>query len=272
MSDSVYGKPMENDGKALTRVVKKTDNRAQSSVLGYYGVDDVADLSKIGSGYNANGGKYGYSQYFVVSMAESSRAMIINASRKTYINEAALKSIVADSSDPGYISGFTWNDRLTYGGLNYAQLEDIYRTRNLVIEYAGEPSGTIEGESAGIKRIYYPLKIMVYDNCGAGFGEGAYVAIEFRVTVENTAPTLREGVGEVKNGQREFAISLKVGGTAVYNLTDFVSDPDIAVISGSSASAKQLATKEYFDTDGKTTNKAQDIVLETGDYLESLYS
>ncbi len=51
---------------------------------------------------------------------------------------------------------------------------------------------------------------MVYDSCGVGWNEAAYVALEFRVTVTNATPALSENAGKYNpaTNEREYKISL----------------------------------------------------------------
>ncbi len=279
-SDSITGlssaqdkrvKELNADGDALANAANKTNARAQNSVLNYYGVGSVADIA---SSVQPNGGYHGYNSYFNASMAENSRAINISASRKTYINLTALPGIVdVLKTDPEYGADFaafgTWDSTKTYGGLTYKQLNAIYESRGFVLKYSSaSPSDDLHDSNALVPdsetlSAYYPLKVLIYDDRGAGWDEATFVSMEFRISIANTAPTIKAGIGKVVNGKREYTLSLASGDSTVLNLYDFVQDPDILVFS--SGNTRMLATEDDF---GKATSQ---LVRETGDYLESVY-
>ncbi len=260
-------------------------SNAQSSMLHYYNASDYSDIASVDNTYQPNRGVYGtnsslnekirkegYSGYFGISFTESSRVINIMASRKTTINDSALESIVNNefigNSDYPEFNGFTWNGLLgKYGGLSQAQLKKIYATRGLVIEFAS--SDDTKTTDIVCTRVYYPFNILLYDDCGSGWGESSYVAIEFRVTIVNALPTLKD-VGDKdingnpildEQGYPVYTIPLGVGAYTKINLYDIVEDKDIYV----SPDDKSLATRKKFLTQSG-------IVRETSDYLESMYS
>lgn len=281
-SDSIIGlsasqaasvKQLNDDGDAFINTVVKDDARAQSSVLNYYGVKSYADVA--GASNARNGGVHGYNSYFSASMAENSRAISISASRRTDINLTALPGIVDTLKlDPAYSSEFStfgsWDDQKTYGGLSYKQLYTIYETRGFVLSFSSaSASNSLRDSTAEIPdnevlSAYYPLKVLIYDNRGAGFDKASYVAMEFRISISNTAPTIKSGVGKRVDGKLEYGINLASGDSLVLNLYDFVNDPDIMVMS--SGDVRMLATESDF-----LASSTSQLVRETGDYLESVY-
>ncbi|MCX4314939.1 MAG: hypothetical protein OSJ83_13945, partial [Clostridia bacterium] len=57
-----------------------------------------------------------------------------------------------------------------YSQLTEQDVRDAYAERGLVAETV------IESGEVKIARVYYPLKIMIYDDCGAGWNEASYTA------------------------------------------------------------------------------------------------
>ncbi|MCH5351072.1 MAG: hypothetical protein J1F39_03785 [Clostridiales bacterium] len=249
---------------------------AQSSMRNFYNVSDVSEIADIENTYQPNGGIYGtnsalnvnirregYSGYFGISFTQSSRVINIMANKKTDINVDALPAIVNSE-----FTQYTWNPGGgTYGGLSQAQLKEIYAARGLVVEFFNADDSNTSNIS--IRRVYYPLVIMLYDDCGAGWNESSYVAIEFRITVSNATPKLKD-VGDKdiygnpildEDGNPVYSITLDVESSVRVNLYDIVEDKDIYIAPGN----RTLLTKADFEgTDG--------IIRETSDYLESMYS
>ncbi len=232
--------------------------RAQKSMEYFYGGMTTDD------NYIPNDGKYGsnnekFSRYFSVTTAEEGRILNIMSYKKTYINETSLKSIVETEfvgKNPAF-GTFTWNenDETGHGGLSRAQLTEVYASRGLVVEYVGS------GTDTEISRVYYPLKIMLYDSCGAGWDDASYVAIEFRICIRNAAPTISlPDSNKDENGNYFYNINLPVETNANVRLSNIISDPDMLVLNGA------LATRKLF------LNNAEDIDAETGDYLVSPYA
>ncbi|MCH5162386.1 MAG: hypothetical protein J1G38_02720 [Clostridiales bacterium] len=262
-------RPSDNNGDAYTNTtLAKTGEvmRAQNSMRHYYGVASIADTTS--DAYTANGGKYSYSSYFNVTTSESGKVLNIRASRKTYINESALEGIVktefvgkAEYSE--LFGGFNWNAGKTYGGLSYKQLRKVYETRGLKVVFGG----TVADENTAVPddetlSAYYPLNVIVYDNCGAGWSDASYVAMEFRITIINTAPTINTESLSYNDARSRWEkhTKLAVGSTMYLELEKYISDPDIFTINS------QLATVNQFNS------RATGIDKETGDYLESLFS
>lgn len=259
------GLPYEltEDGTALKNVANS--EKAINSVLNYYGKSSVSELENLDD-YQPNGGIYGdntdgsfdvdtrvgsgkegYSGYFSVSNSADGRILNITSLRKTFINSIALGRILGSS-------------------LTQTAVAEEYAKRGLVALY---DDASVDPDKPS--RVYYPLKIMIYDHRStnsAGWADASYVAMEFRLEVTNAAPTLKNIGDEIKDptsGEttgRKYKFDLAVDGKVAFNLYDFVSDPDIS-IDGTGA-YRTLATAASFDD-------KSGITLETGDYLESMY-
>ena len=256
---------------------------AQSSMRNFYNVSSTSELEDIDNTFQPNAGVYGtnsspnvnirkegYSGYFGISFTESSRVINIMASKKTDINVTALPSILENEfiNKVDGFANFTWNSNAgPYGGLSQGQLKQIFATRGLVIEFNGGTDSTTSNIS--VRRIYYPLVIMLYDDCGSGWNESSYLAIEFRITISNATPKLKD-VGDKdiygqpildEDGNPVYSVTLDVESYVRVNLYDIVEDKDIYIAPGN----RTLLTKADFEgTSG--------IILETSDYLESMYS
>ncbi len=225
----------------------KTDS-AQNSMANYFRVDknDIANgMAAVTNTFKPNDGIYGtstegYSSYFNAALLDGGRVLNIMGMRKTYINEFALDEILTQK----HISSPTKQDVI-----------DIYAERGLVAEYA-EAATDVKNPT----KVYYPFKTLIYDSCGLGWGDGSYVALEFRVNIINGAPTLKE-VGDKVGNERELKINLAVGNTVNINLYDIVYDPDMFTTNNGGLST--LATKYYFETN------SAGVARETGDYLDS---
>lgn len=256
-------KALSDDNKSFVNV-NASNASAQRSMANYFGAS-IADngVITLGDGdsatYQPNGGIYGtnsnnnaggiegYSSYFNASLSDSGRVLNIMSSHKTAINKLAFELGKVVLKDGTVLDEHATREQVT----------KAYAERGLVAEYM---SGDSDLEPS---RVYYPFKVLAYDNCGAGFTDGAYNAIEFRITVVNAAPTLKS-VGEESlagdKGDREYRLNLAVGNSITFNLYDFVSDPDIYV--RGSNGYYSLATEAQFES-------STGIDIETGDYLDS---
>ncbi len=250
-----------------TLVNTADSEKAVNSVLNYYGVASVADLAGVNTSYAANGGAHGYNAYFGVSMSEGGRILNIAANRKTFINEVAYANIVDElkAADPSLtvpklgrvgVDGYT-NTDLT---ADRAIIEKIYSSRGL--------KPTFEPDSTTVKSACYTLKMLIYDDCGAGVKEASFVAVELRISITNAKPTLKY---TDKDGKHVYTISRAAGETsAPINLYDFVNDPDIYVVQGAN---KELATEEQFLRTGDKKSRYYDqLAFETKDYLKSPFT
>ncbi len=241
--------PSELDDDANVFVNTSSADRMQSSMLNYYG----NNVSNVTAAFSANPD---YNNYFAVSTLNSGRAMSIIANRKTIINENALVKI----ANKKYSTTAASIDDLTV-----AQIKGVYADRGLVAKVSES------GGEKSIDKVYYPLKVLVYDSRGGGWNSGSYAAIEFRITITNAAPTLKTDITKEVSGDdtvREFRFSLAVTGEATYNLYDFIRDPDFVTVK--IVDVSYIATEKNLGS-LDLSNPANELMYETSDYLESPY-
>ncbi|MCH5166114.1 MAG: hypothetical protein J1G01_06905 [Clostridiales bacterium] len=240
-----------------------SEERAIKSMLNYFGVTTAAGIENVikkEANYQPNGGIYGnngdyggegrgaegFSSYFTISLSENGKALNIMSSRRTFINKVALEKEF---------------------GKTYTQDQVIalYKKRGLIAEYSDS-----HVDPAEPTRVYYPLNVLIYDNCGAGWRDASFTAIEFRVTITNATPVLKSvgdevpGTGTVGNRDREYTLRLATGNTITVSLYDIVSDSDM-FIEGSNG-YYMIATRQSFNS------RATGVTLETGDYLDSPFA
>lgn len=249
-------RPRQTDGSKSTLLNVNPSTNNVSSIKNFYGASTVAEIADKSTDYQPNGGKYGtnngtagagsegFGSYFSLSYADNGRTINIMSSRKTIINTAELVKIAGKP----------------YAQLTEQEIKDIYAARGLVAET------TVEGGAIKITRVYYPLKIMIYDDCGAGWNEASYTAMEFRITITNATPKFRSGIGSVNtsgdhDGELEYHFSLAVNGSSTFNLYDFIEDADIYATG--SGMYRHLATEQDL------LDATDPVIRETGDYLKS---
>ena len=260
-------------GKAVFKNTS-SDAAAQASIAKYYGknsgltVEDLNSVKFDQSGndvfgnYQPNGGIYGanngvngsgndgYSGYFGVSFSETAQRVSISPLAKTVINRDA----------PGYPKFNT-----------DTEVKKFYAERGLVV------AATERGSDGVVyaTRAYYPLRVLVYDDCGSGWGEGSYVSLEIRVFVEDAAPKLAsnlENTTAVNNGNKSINISLAVGSEYRLNVADLITDSDLLA----NASKGEMYWKTtYDDLKNKPAGDRtaiENFALETRDYFKSPYT
>ncbi len=249
--------------EAEPQLVNTIDSdKARKSIYNYFGVNsasEVADSTEVPETYQANGGIYGtnfgvagsgnegYSDYFKATVTDGGRSIDISAYRKTTINTATLQKLAE-------AKGLSWNSSYADGGLAESDIKKFYADRGLVASVTDD-----------VISAYYPLRVIIYDDFGAGWDDASFVAMEFRISVDNARPSIKTDVltENTKEHRYEIEIPVAVGHSQSLNLFSFVSDPDFAY--EGSGDFKQISTKTDFETkDG--------IIAETSDYLEPLYS
>lgn len=266
---------------AITFDNTSSDAAAQNSVLNYFGIaynsgnmvgaiNDVAkgytdyntayDAWMSGGGteadmiaardkvYSPNGGKYGsnngvansgdegYSKYFSVRVDNGGTQLSITPKARTYINAAAVAK-----------SGKT--------------AETLYKERGLV---------PVKDNTGAIIGAYYPLKVLVYDSCGGGFGEGSYVCLEIRVRVENCAPKLSEQLQATGASKTDKTISLNLAVSETgfnIDLGSVVIDNDLLKYTNNNSIFWKNDYDHLLATYGTTNTADDDLRLESGDYL-----
>ncbi len=266
---------------AITFDNTSSDAAAQNSVLNYFGIaynsgnmvgaiNDVAkgytdyntayDAWMSGGGteadmiaardrvYSPNGGKYGsnngvansgdegYSKYFSVRVDNGGTQLSITPKARTYINAAAVAQ-----------SGKT--------------AEALYKERGLV---------PVKDNTGAIIGAYYPLKVLVYDSCGGGFGEGSYVCLEIRVRVENCAPKLSDQLQATGASKTDKTISLNLAVSETgfnIDLGSVVIDNDLLKYTNNNSIFWKNDYDHLLATYGTTNTADDDLRLESGDYL-----
>ncbi len=266
---------------AITFDNTSSDAAAQNSVLNYFGIaynsgnmvgaiNDVAkgytdyntayDAWMSGGGteadmiaardkvYSPNGGKYGsnngvansgdegYSKYFSVRVDNGGTQLSITPKARTYINAAAVAK-----------SGKT--------------ADALYKERGLV---------PVKDNTGAIIGAYYPLKVLVYDSCGGGFGEGSYVCLEIRVRVENCAPKLSEQLQATGASKTDKTISLNLAVSETgfnIDLGSVVIDNDLLKYTNNNSIFWKNDYDHLLATYGTTNTADDDLRLESGDYL-----
>ncbi|MCX4313618.1 MAG: glycine-rich protein [Clostridia bacterium] len=249
---AAYNRILKNaNGKFVNAAASQS---AQKSLLNYWGISSVADVDDIDDTYSPNSGIYGsnidgYSSYFNASLSDSNKLLNITASRKTTINEVAIDAILATGGK----------------ALNQENVKAIYAERGIVAEYSDASVDPYVPT-----RTYYPFRVLIFDSCGAGWSDAAFVSLELRITITNADPKLKpvgnEKVDETtgKPVGREYRFNLAVGNSVTINLYDIVSDTDMVV--RRTVNNYSLVTKDYF------IDNSKGIELETGDYLDSPYA
>ncbi|MCH5161529.1 MAG: hypothetical protein J1G04_05815, partial [Clostridiales bacterium] len=244
------------DGRQFVNTAKSVE--AQASMANYYNADaSTPNVQILGNreklaAYDPNGGQYRYGGYFGLTLSNNGRNLSLNANNRTAINELVLKETVGSSA---WVEGTTD----TIGGITKSRLEEIYATRGLRIVFT---EGS-EQNKYTMRYAYYPLRILIYDSCGVGFNEASFVAMEFRIRVTNTTPTLKN-VGKAETSGRRYSVTLAISQSVQINLYDIVNDHDIYEYN--TGRNRLLVTEEQF------SQFTSGIQRETGDYLKSLYS
>ncbi|MCH5161622.1 MAG: hypothetical protein J1G04_06285, partial [Clostridiales bacterium] len=221
---SSYTRVLELSGQEFKNT--NSDSHAQKSMLNYFGQDaskslDSASIGSITSVFQPNGGIYGtnlgtsgsgregYSRYFGLSLSEDATKLYITPYAKTIINP----DVYNDAKGYAYQSA----------------VKSLYDARGLVPQF---------DDRGSVVSAYYPLKILVYDDCGDGWAEASYVALEVRVYVENSAPTFTKTLLDDYNpdnpddpskhpGDKVINVSLAVDDTYQFNLRDVIQDADL---------------------------------------------
>ena len=249
-----------------------TSDNAQRSMFNYYGVaydrDREANLAKIEENnfrYAANDGIYGtnraaslaaangnegYSRYFSAAFMNDNEELTITPVAKTLINKDALEA--------GYSSASGSNIREKY--INF------YAERGLVPVF----------ESPQINNVvdaYYPLNVILYDDCGDGWDRASYVALEIRVYVTDSVIKLASGLNntnkdaegnDIVDGNKTMELSLAVGSDYILNLSSIITGNDIMPVTGQ---------RRWWKTDYDNLRNATEIddkfTYETANYIVS---
>jgi len=234
--ENVYGrvKDLSNSGGLVAQFVNTmSSDNAQKSLRNYFGDVNIfaSSVEALDGTYTPNDGKYGsndegYSDYFTVAMTDGGSRMVISPLAKTTVNSDILS------------------------GKNQTEIENFYKERGL--KY-------VDGSA------YYPLKVLIYDSCGDGWSEASYTAVELRVYISDTLPTLSSGLdNNPQTKDKKISVTLAVGSTYRLNLTDVIADNDLM---RSDDGWAWVADYEKLKDD--TSDPNSQLRAETGDYLLS---
>lgn len=261
-----YIAAMEKKSQAL-----HTD--AYKRVRKYFGVDetsghvdDVLDRSTGETVLNStvkNSINKGYTNYFTVAPSgiDSKSITIVPSHITTF-----------DYSKEAYDA-----DTSTGKGTHKEWIVSQAATRGLKVEFTDFDNGSFT-----VKKIYYPLKVMVYDSLSVGtasnrthFSDSAFDVITLNVEVRNSHPEVLTrnldqtiNVGGVQNedgtvvGGKNYAgrrISLGTGKTVSYGFSEILYDANMVF---STSSNRYLNKSEILGS-------SDSIVRDTGDYLHA---
>ncbi len=228
---------------------------AQKALYGYFKMDvpadeDAADAydaiaAKFVSGiYNAN---EGYQNYFTVSQVDNgtsdSNLLTFTPKHKTTFN---LTTAATGATDADKI----------------AAVQAAAATRKLVAEYKG--SGDVTKRNNW--KIYYPFKVIVYDQFGnSGWENSSYQILNINVEIVNSDPDVNE---LYKTEGSAIGVSLTKDTPVTFSLADLIIDRDMYVVPGASGNkyATESDIKTLF-TDWNVPGSEDQRYYETTDYL-----
>lgn len=238
-----------NTSDAVQGSAQRSERYAQISMQNYFDAANASSVNAIDGTYLPNGGIYsknnnnGYDKYFGVEISADGATLSVTPRAKTIINTDMLPS-----SDVGEIT-------------------EYYAARGLVYE-------------PGLGG-YYPLKVIIYDDHGDGVSAGSYVALEVRVRINGSAPTLSENLENHKvNGVvsgKEINVALPVGQRYSFSIKDVIT-PGNLLASSTENSRTLFWAYDYnklkndtgsYSPDMNTTKLNDLFRLETGSYLLS---
>lgn len=228
------------------------DENAQKSMKNYFGsrnsafkfnpVATSSEISNVDGTFQANGGIYGSNMYDGGNEGFSSYfGVSLSSDGSTLsITPNAKTEINADM-----LSGVSSKER-------------YYNERGL--EYDGETG-------------YYPLKVLIYDSHGDGFMVGSYVALEIRVYIVSSRPTLSSelednttSAGSVVDGKK-ISVELPVDQTYHFDIQNIVRSKDLL-----STGSAWYWESDYEELKRNAKTKSDNFKLETGLYLKSPFA
>ena len=225
-----------------TRNAQFTFNPADKNTIGT--VDDTFKPNDgiYGSNMNAANGLEGYSSYFEASVSPDGKTLSIRPIAKTRINKQVLDKA---ATSPSFNITEFYNER----GLEYDSAKGMG---------------------------YYPLKVLIYDSHGDGFTAGSYVALEVRVYIETSAPslasTLEDTDKEKPNGDKNIRVALPVGETYSLNIKDVIDSGDLLTKTGASDNGTPFWVTDYEEYLNNATALADKFKAESGTFLISPFS
>ncbi|MDE6293412.1 MAG: hypothetical protein K2L88_02175, partial [Clostridiales bacterium] len=252
-----YTRVFDHSGDTFTYVSteKQSQNKnisqAQESIKNYFGSYDVklnanVTLDQVNENYRPNGGIYagvsneGYENYFSVGLSADGTRLSITPKAKTVINA----------------------DLLTSLGDNTVKIGDYYKARGLVYD-------------ASLGGGYYPLKVLIYDDHGDGFGAASYVALEIRIAIKGTAARLSDNLesitdedGNVIRPGKKLDVSLGIGTPYALNISRAIVGGSLLKKSGENGSSGNI----FWEKDYKDLKDDKDFAAMTNQELVAMTS
>ncbi|MDE7107849.1 MAG: hypothetical protein K2O39_05945, partial [Clostridiales bacterium] len=199
--------------------------------------------------YRPNGGFYaynnneGYDKYFSVGLSADATTLSITPKAKTTINADMISSSSAAA--------------------------EYYAQRGLKLI---DPSNHLKGA-------YYPLKVLIYDDHGDGFGAASYVALEIHVAIKGSAAKLSDNLedysSQTKDGSKKVNVALSIGQPYTLNLAQAITGGNLLKTANNNIFWKADYDKLKADVNDPTkyvseTQRNDDrFRLESGTYLHS---
>ena len=238
------------------------DIASQQSMKNYFGTRnqnftfnpaDVNTIGNIDSSFEPNGGIYGsnmngvngmegYSSYFDASVSADGTVLSIRPIAKTRINKVFIDE---ESKKADF------------------DIEKLYNERGL--EYDSR-------KGMG----YYPLKVLIYDSHGDGFEAGSYVALEVRVYIDTSAPSLASTLDDADpnnpNGDKKIKVALPVEQNYRLNIKDVISSNDLLTKTGSTDNGTPFWITDYVEFRNNAATLSDRFKAESGTFLISPFS
>ena len=177
-----------------------TSQYAQTSIKNYLNARDKSAVDSRTSEYQPNTGFYaynnneGYDKYFSVGVSLDGSTLSITPKAKTSIN-------------PDMI-----------GSSNLTAVSDYYLERGLKL---------IDSNNAG-GGAYYPLKVLIYDDHGDGFGAASYVAVEIRVAISGSSAKLVDNLEDyASDGSKQINVSLAINQPYTLNISHVITSDSL---------------------------------------------
>ncbi|MCH5161610.1 MAG: hypothetical protein J1G04_06225, partial [Clostridiales bacterium] len=224
-----------------------TSSYAQTSIKNYLNARDKSTVDSRTGDYRPNDGFYaynnneGYEKYFTVGVSLDGSTLSITPKAKTSINSDMI------------------------GSNNPSAIGEYYAERGLKLIDPNKPSSGA----------YYPLKVLIYDDHGDGFGVASYVAVEIRIAIFGSSAKLSDSLeNRASDGSKQINVSLAIDQPYTLNITHVITS-DSLLKSGNNffwkADYDSLKVKAGDNTKYDSESLRRDDVfrLESGTYLVS---
>ena len=237
----------------------------------YLGIESGGAI-EVSDSFNPNPN---YKNYFTLGATSGDTGLLtIRAVRKTALDVTILKNADyrSDLQDLATAKGLgTLKDIPAASDPNYATILDTY-ARIFDLRYDGDP------KNGGF---YYPFKLIAYDDYnGSGFLKSSPTAVEIKIYIDNTAPSVNTMVTD-QNARDTISFSLSVTDSPnrSFDIATLINDMNMLANDGSGnyyLSEQQLKAKyaDYkagkTDADGKPISSFTMLDLLTTDYIGSI--